>query len=380
MTDKVSPAGRVTITLPAESSALTSSASGCTTTPWVEASARNSTNSWLLTKPRDGPSAVTTMSVSPASGSASRCSFCGSSNRTVTLERAGPTMLRLMTSGRVGSTTSPPIATVQAGPSVVALTSCGRSSLMRTTDVSARRVSVALLMVRLLSPKAASPIVASVSKTSQSVSARRNMAAGVGAANGNESVRPSPWRLSTTSTVAPRARGAFSASDAGGGAAAAGDGAGAATAGGATARGVAAGGVAAGGVAAARGVAASAFGAFSATAAGVAAGDTAGSARSRGAGCAAGAGGLAGAASGAAAAAGGVGGAAAWTGTVCCGGVRFSSESGPARAGTVCGASTPAGGVFLLAAKCATKAESSSDRTLPSDRALFASIGVTSTT
>ena len=75
----------------------------------------NSTKSWFLTKPRDGPSAVTTISLSPASGSSIRCSPRGSSNAMVMLERAGPMMLRLIASGRVGSTTSPPIIIVQAG-------------------------------------------------------------------------------------------------------------------------------------------------------------------------------------------------------------------------------------------------------------------------
>ena len=44
------------------------------------------------------------------------------------------------------------------------------------------------------------------------------------------------------------------------------------------------------------------------------------------------------------------------------------------------GACTAAGGGAFLLARCATKAESSSDRTLASERGLFASVGVTSTT
>ena len=50
------PAGRPAI-LSADSSALRSSANGWITTPWVDASARNSTKSCVLRKPRAGPSA-----------------------------------------------------------------------------------------------------------------------------------------------------------------------------------------------------------------------------------------------------------------------------------------------------------------------------------
>ena len=103
----------------------------------------------------------------------------GSSIGTETLERDGPTMLRLMASGRVGSTTSLPSVTVQAGPSAATLTNCGRSSLMRTTAVSPWRVSewhLKTCLTPLRTPRSRS--WPGVSKTSHSVSDRRKTAAG----------------------------------------------------------------------------------------------------------------------------------------------------------------------------------------------------------
>ena len=50
--DSVSPPGAPITTLSADSSASRSSASGWTTTPWADASALNSTKSWVLRKPR----------------------------------------------------------------------------------------------------------------------------------------------------------------------------------------------------------------------------------------------------------------------------------------------------------------------------------------
>ena len=76
---------------------------------------RNSTKSRPLTKPRAGANAVTTTSVSPASGSSSRCTRCGESNGMVTLDRFGPIRLRLMVSARVVSMAVSPICTVQVG-------------------------------------------------------------------------------------------------------------------------------------------------------------------------------------------------------------------------------------------------------------------------
>src|SRR5581483_3693434 len=127
----------------------------------------------------------------------------------VMLERTRLTMLRLMPSGRVASCISAPMVTIQAGPSGTALTSRGRSSLRRTTVRSSRRMSVVRLMLRLVSSSsAASPTDASVSNTSQSVSARTNMAAGVDVANGNVRLTLSLWRLSETLTAAPADGGA----------------------------------------------------------------------------------------------------------------------------------------------------------------------------
>ena len=139
------------------------------------------------------------MSVSPASGSSSRCSSLGSSIGMVMLDRAGPTMLRLMPSGWPASVISVASVTIQLGPSVVTLTSRGRASLIRTTATSRWRVREAPLMMRPSSAcTAASEIAASVSKTSHSASARRNTAAGVGFANGNTIVTFSPCCLSAT--------------------------------------------------------------------------------------------------------------------------------------------------------------------------------------
>ena len=116
-----------------------------------------------------------------------RCRWRTSSIVMTTLERAGAMMLRLMASGRVGSTTSLPSVTVQVAPAAATLISCGRSSLMRTIATSCPRRADALLMALPCSAlSAATAIVASVSNTSHTVSARRNTAAGVGAANGND--------------------------------------------------------------------------------------------------------------------------------------------------------------------------------------------------
>ena len=66
--DSVRPPGRARITLSADSSALRSSANGCTAMPWALASARRSTKSWLLIRPRVGPRPVMTRSLSPTVG------------------------------------------------------------------------------------------------------------------------------------------------------------------------------------------------------------------------------------------------------------------------------------------------------------------------
>ena len=113
-------------------------------------------------------------------------------------------MLRLMPSGRVGSTTSFPSVTIQPFPSAATLMSCGRSSFTRTSATSRTRFAVALLMAFPCSAfNAEMATVASVSKTIQTTSARRKTAAGVGAVNGNAMLRLSPLRLSTARMAPP---------------------------------------------------------------------------------------------------------------------------------------------------------------------------------
>ncbi len=58
-------------------------------TPWIDSSSDNSTKSCRLMKPRAGGIAVTTMRVSPASGSTSRCRRPALGNGTVTLASVG---------------------------------------------------------------------------------------------------------------------------------------------------------------------------------------------------------------------------------------------------------------------------------------------------
>jgi hypothetical protein len=70
-----------------------------------------------LRKPRAGPSAVITSSVSPTSASGMRWSLRGSMNGMVMLERPAPTMLRAIVTGLVGSTTTSPIVITQPLPS-----------------------------------------------------------------------------------------------------------------------------------------------------------------------------------------------------------------------------------------------------------------------
>ena len=100
--DSDSPPGRVTVILSTASSAVTSSASGCNTTPCVDGSARSSTKFCPLRKPRAGPSAVITISRSPMSRSASTCSLRGWAKGMAMLARFLPMILRAMVSGRLG--------------------------------------------------------------------------------------------------------------------------------------------------------------------------------------------------------------------------------------------------------------------------------------
>jgi len=80
-------------------SAVTSSEFGRTATPCIDSSSDNSTKSCRLMKPRVGGGTVTTSSVSPASGSAIRCSRPGFDNGTTTLASAGSVMFRTTISG-----------------------------------------------------------------------------------------------------------------------------------------------------------------------------------------------------------------------------------------------------------------------------------------
>ena len=122
--DSVNPPGRPSITLSAPTSALTSSEFGCTTTPWTDSSSDSSTKSCRLIRPRVGGGAVTTNSVSPASGSTSRCSAPGLASGTLTLANAGSVMLRTTISGSGGACTRSAKVSVQLVP-------IGRSSGFR---------------------------------------------------------------------------------------------------------------------------------------------------------------------------------------------------------------------------------------------------------
>ena len=111
----------------------------------------------------------------------------------VTLARPPVCTMRTTLSGCVGSSIMSPTVTVQFAPSAPTLVSFGRSSLNCTTWPSRERVTAALRMMR---PDCAATLLMSigacVSNTSQIVSARRNTAAGVGAAKGNVSRTASP--------------------------------------------------------------------------------------------------------------------------------------------------------------------------------------------
>ena len=109
------------------------------------------------------------------------------------LVRPGTTMLRATTSGLVAPTMLSPTVTSQPASCGSTLVRRGRSSLSRTTCASSSRDTLALLMVLLGSLlRTSMSIAALVSKTSHSVSARWNTAAGVGSANGKNSRRLSP--------------------------------------------------------------------------------------------------------------------------------------------------------------------------------------------
>ena len=117
----------------------------------------------------------------------------------VTVARAAPMTLRATPSGRVGSAMVSPSLTIQVVPSVDTLVSRGRSSLSRTTCPSGSDKSCALLIVFEVSDCSAfRSIDAVVSNTSQTVSARRKIAAAVAVVNGKASERLSPCREYST--------------------------------------------------------------------------------------------------------------------------------------------------------------------------------------
>ena len=118
------------------------------------------------------------------------------------LARSRPTMTRVTASGWLAVVTVSAMVTVQAGPSLSTLTSRGRRKRRRTTAApSSLRVTVALRMAPPVSvaslPRS---ILAGLSNTIHTVSSRRNIAAGVGTANGNSisSACPSRWSPATT--------------------------------------------------------------------------------------------------------------------------------------------------------------------------------------
>ena len=189
------------------------------------------------------------------------------------------------------------MVTVQDEPSSAKLVSRGRSRPMRTTcpsrdgEIAAARIVWVPSLV-----SAARSILAAESNTSQSVSARRKTAAGVGAANGKVSLRFSPWRRSPTTTgpsglpgwsISARglSGGAVVAAGCSAGGASMGWGAGAATDGGVARVGTGAGGAAGGAAGAACAIGAALAGTVSG---GFMAASPSGASRARGAGLAGG--------------------------------------------------------------------------------------------
>ena len=154
-------------------------------------------------RPRVGGGAVTTSSVSPASGSTSRCIAPALASGTVTLARAGSVMFRSTISGSGDAWPRSAKVSVHsaplARPSLSSEGICGR--------LRRRRMAWPFSSgSRLTSPMMAPPLarIGSISiglawsNTSHTVSARRNSAAGVGAAKENVTRRPSLSRLAST--------------------------------------------------------------------------------------------------------------------------------------------------------------------------------------
>ena len=119
------------------------------------------------------------------------------------LARFLPTMLRATTSGRLGIVTVSPILTIQDGPSASRLTSRGRASFMRTmASPSGPRSCSTWRIVKFEPVSAERSILASVSNTIHTMSARRKTADAVGTAKGNSMRRLSPEVCSSATTGA----------------------------------------------------------------------------------------------------------------------------------------------------------------------------------
>ena len=186
--DSDSPPGRLIMILSTESSAVMSSASGCTTTPWVDGSARNSTKFWPLRKPRAGPSAVITISRSPMSGSASMMKLArlvernGDAGAVFADDSARDGERPRRHRDGVADIDDParPVGLEAHQPRPLQLDAHDGFAVLRRRRT--RRCG-SLGWHRLSS--APTSILAALSNTSHSMSARRKTAAGVGTANGN---------------------------------------------------------------------------------------------------------------------------------------------------------------------------------------------------
>ena len=186
------------------SSACTSSEFSCTAKPCTDSSSANSTRFCGLTKPRAGSLAVTMRTVSPASGSTSRCVRPGSSSGTVTLARAGSATLRTADSGCGGDGETSAACTTQEVPSPVTPTSCGR---LRRTRTACPRGSAICSASRTLAPPSRAIWLTSSgiseSNTIHSASARVKTAAGVACAKGIVSRSPSLLRRAVIAVESP---------------------------------------------------------------------------------------------------------------------------------------------------------------------------------
>ena len=154
-------------------------------------------------RPRVGGGAVTTTNASPASGSTSRCIAPGLASGTLTLASAGSVMLRNTVSGSGGAWPRSAKVSVHsvplARPSLSNEGICGRLRRMR---IACPFSSGSRLTSPMMDPPLARIGSTSIgvvwSNTSHTVSARRNSAAGVGAAKENVTRRASLSRLAST--------------------------------------------------------------------------------------------------------------------------------------------------------------------------------------